>query len=354
VKRAANILIPCLLAVLGLVLVEGVLRLAGFSREAAPVVLRFGYPNPREMVDLFRPDPRLFWRFQPGSVFDADGPVAINAAGYRGPLPLAGKPEGGLRVAVLGDSVAFGGATSWPRELRGLLGAAFPGRQVEVLNFGVPGYTVIQGERQYADEVSALQPEVVILAYGWNEHWLAAGGLPDHERSFPSQRRARLALFLTRLRLVQALNGLLPAAAGVSPPPGEPARRRVPQEVFRLRLENLARRARQEGHLVLVLGLPSALSADAFPPYLVDMGFARDPDSALVDHAAYRAAAARAARGAGVMYVDLQPVMDEVRAHGPDTFFSADGIHPDEAGQRVLAAALLPAMETLVRRGEQP
>ncbi|TDI47495.1 MAG: hypothetical protein E2P00_01080 [Acidobacteria bacterium] len=352
-KRVAPILVPFLLAVLGLAMVEGVLRLAGFSREAAPVVLRFGYPNPREMVDLFRPDPRLFWRFRPGSVFDADGEVAINAAGYRGPLPLAGRVAAGLRVVVLGDSVVFGGATAWPQELAVLLRQAWPARQVEVLNFGVPGYTVIQGERQYTDDVRDLKPDVVILAYGWNDHWLAAGGLPDHERSFPSPGRARLTLLLTRLRLVQALNGLLPAGAGPSPAPEAPAPRRVPEGLFRLRLENLARRAREDGAHVMVLGLPSALSHTDFPPYLVDMGFARDAESALADHADYRAAADAAAQAAGATYVDLQPVMNEARARGTDSLFSSDGIHPNPAGQKVLATALLPALQTLIT-GEEP
>ena len=353
-KRATIILVPFLLAVLGLATLEGGLRLAGFSREAAPVVLRFGYPNPREMVDLFRPDPRLFWRFRPGSVFDAGGKVAINAAGYRGPLPLVERAATGRRLAVLGDSVAFGGATAWPHELAVLLGEAWPGRQVEVLNFGVPGYTVIQGERQYTDDVRPLRPDVVILAYGWNDHWLAAGGLPDHQRSFPSPARARLSLFLARLRLVQALNGLLPAGAGYSPAAAAPARRRVPPDIFRLRLENLARRARADGARVLVLGLPSALSAAAFPPYLVDMGFARDAESALADHAAYRAAAAGAAQAAGAMYLDLQSVMDAARAGRTGTFFSADGIHPNAAGQEILAVALLPVLEALVTGEEQP
>jgi hypothetical protein len=36
------------------------LRLAGYRHDVAPMTLRFGYPNPREIVDVFRPDPDLF------------------------------------------------------------------------------------------------------------------------------------------------------------------------------------------------------------------------------------------------------------------------------------------------------
>jgi hypothetical protein len=53
--------------------IELALRLAGYSHDVAPMTLRFGYPNPREIVDVFRPDPELFWRMRPGSTFDAEG-----------------------------------------------------------------------------------------------------------------------------------------------------------------------------------------------------------------------------------------------------------------------------------------
>ena len=210
-KAIRSALVVLAIALGGLALLEGGLRLAGFTREAAPVVLRFGYPDPREIVDLFRPDPRLFWRFRPDSVFDAETPVAINSAGYRGPLPAASPLESLMRVAVLGDSVAFGGEGDWTADLALQLSRGSDGQPVEVLNFGVPGYTVIQGERQYEDDVRRLQPDLVILAYGWNDHWLAQGGLADHQRAFPSPGRARLALLLTRLRLVQALHALMPS-----------------------------------------------------------------------------------------------------------------------------------------------
>jgi lysophospholipase L1-like esterase len=324
---------------------EAGLRLAGFSRQAAPVVLRFGYPDPREIVDLFRPDPRLFWRFRPDSIFDAETPVAINSAGYRGPLPAEPHPENLLRVAVLGDSVAFGGRGDWTADLGRRLMERSDGRPVEVLNFGVPGYTVIQGERQYEDDVRRLQPDLVILAYGWNDHWLAQGGLADHRRSFPSPARARLALLLTRLRLVQALHALLPVpagAAGTGEGKVDPsvAGLRVPPQIFKERLTALALQAREEGAVVVILGLPSGLFADDFPPYLVDMGFTVSPAAAVADHAAYLHLAARAADDAAVEFIDLQPIFAGPQGLPRRDLFSPDGIHPVPAGHLAIAAHL--------------
>ena len=120
---------------------EGALRLAGFEREIAPVSLRFGYPNPREIGSVFVPDRELFWRMRPGSTFDADVPVPINALGYRGPVPMEPRAASRPRIAVLGDSVAFGGSLAWPEVLARDTGA-------DVLNFWFPGYTLVQGERQ--------------------------------------------------------------------------------------------------------------------------------------------------------------------------------------------------------------
>jgi lysophospholipase L1-like esterase len=347
VSSLRSALIILAIALGGLAVLEGVLRLAGFSREAAPVVLRFGYPDPREIVDLFRPDPRLFWRFRPDSVFDAEAAVVINTAGYRGPLPVESRSDAGVRIAVLGDSVAFGGEEDWPEHLSRRLALALPGREIEVLNFGVPGYTVIQGARQYEDDVRSLQPDLVILSYGWNDHWLARGGQADHQRAFPSQGRARLTLFLTRLRLVQALHALRPA-----PPPasgdastGVP---RVPREVFKQQLTDLAGQVQRDGAAVLILGLPSGLSTADFPSYLVDMGFTTSADRALMDHTDYRRLAGQAAQAAGAAWIDLQPLFSLPDELPRQDLFSPDGVHPVPAGHAIIAehiqAAVLAAL----------
>jgi hypothetical protein len=68
---------------------------------------------------------------RPGSTFDAEAPVPINALGYRGPVPTTSPSDGPKRVVVMGDSVAFGASTSFPELLAQQLGSQF-----EVLNFG--------------------------------------------------------------------------------------------------------------------------------------------------------------------------------------------------------------------------
>lgn len=322
-----------LVAVAALAVVEGALRLAGFRREIAPMTLRFGYPNPREIVSVFRPDPELFWRLRPGSVFDAEAPISINARGYRGPVPGATTP----RVAVLGDSVAFGSVVAWPEILAARL-------RVDVLNFGVPGYTVVQGQRQYAIDVAPLRPDAVVLAYGWNDHWASHGAVPDSGRRVPSGALASIGAALGRLRIAQALAIALRRA--VPAPRPDPATPRVPIDEFRERLGSLAAQARRDGASVVVLGLPSGLEADAFPTYLLDLGFAPGASRAIEDHARYREAAREAASASGASFLDLDPLFRDADGKPRSEWFGRDGIHPTPAGHEAIAAAVEPLVRT--------
>lgn len=335
-KAVRSFLVSLAIALAFLGVVEGSLRLAGFHRDAAPVSLRFGYPDPREMTDLFRPDPRLFWRLRPGSTFDAEAPVAINARGYRGRLPVEPKPEGTLRVAVLGDSVAFGGGVAWPEILERDLG---PDR-AEVLNYGVPGYTVVQGMRQYDDEVAALRPDVVVIAYGWNDHWLARGGLPDSARAVPSARAATIALLLGRLRITQALRAVMDSDEDAS---AKPVEARVPPDEFREDVVRLTTSAREGGARVVVVGLPSALAPGEVPAYLVDQGFTPSESRAIEDHARYVGLAREASERAGGVFVDAASAFAEGGAADP-SLFTRDRIHLSARGHERLAALLAPVV----------
>lgn len=328
-QRARHFAFSVVVALGVLAVLEGGLRLCGFEREIAPVSLRFGYPNPREIGSVFVPDPRLFWRMRPGSTFDAEAPVPINALGYRGPVPLSPRPVGRSRVVVLGDSVAFGGAVAWPELLAERTGA-------EVLNFGVPGYTIVQGSRQWRLEAAALHPDVVVVAFGWNDHWLAKGGLADEARAVPSRREAAFSLALSRLRLAQAAHAIVGSAAP-APAPSTPVRR-VPLETFRRELDALVGTAASSGARVVVLLLPSGLREDAFPTYLLDVGFTPSAKEAVDDHALWAAAAREVATARGAEVVDPQ---ERFVAPG---LFSRDGIHPTAEGYRVLADAVAEAL----------
>jgi lysophospholipase L1-like esterase len=346
---AVYAVIPALLL---LVVAEGALRLIGFRHEAAPMVLRFGYPDPREITGIFKTDPRLFWRLRPDSVFDAEASVAINASGYRGPVAAAIRPENLFRVAVMGDSVAFGFGVAWPELLQTHLERRLAGRPVEVLNFGVPGYTSVQGLRQFRDDVARLRPDVVVIAYGWNDHWLAKGGLPDAARRLPPAPVAALGERLARLRVVQAVHRLL--SIGETAPVRESEVRRVPPETFTEQLEELAEEARGAGSVPVFVGLPSGFEDGEVPSYLVESGFTPSAEDAILDHDLYLDLTRRVAENANAPFVDLRPAMAAVGG-GPDTaLFSRDRIHPTAEGHARIAAALEEPVARAVGTAEIP
>src|SRR5687767_12494392 len=135
--RAKNLFAKLLLAVLGFLLggtiAEVALRVAGYS---AP--------------EFYSLDQTRGYSLRPGTEgwFRREGVayVRINSDGLRDREHSITKPENVVRIALLGDSYpeAFSVATEdtfWSFMEKKLQECdAFPGKHVEVLNFGVSGY----------------------------------------------------------------------------------------------------------------------------------------------------------------------------------------------------------------------
>ena len=90
--------------------------------------------------------------------------LATNPQGFRD-APFGPKAPGTLRVLALGDSFAFGHGVradeAYPKALERLL--ARPGRPVEVLNLGVPGYNTAQELALLRRAGAELDPDLVLL-----------------------------------------------------------------------------------------------------------------------------------------------------------------------------------------------
>lgn len=131
------------------------LRAAGFS---APV--------------WYRPDAKLGWTLRPGVkgwyTAEGRGYVWVNPAGFRDRSHERLKPPGTLRIAILGGAdveampVSFQDTFGWQLEDR--LQKCRPGREVEVLNFGVAGYSLAQDAAVLEEVAARYQPDFVLLA----------------------------------------------------------------------------------------------------------------------------------------------------------------------------------------------
>lgn len=155
----ANLALLFASLVLSLLAAEGVVRLL------SPV-------GPALLVT----DPGVGKRYVPGfhgRVFvDEAGrevEVRINSAGFRGPEWARRKAPGGLRVAVVGDSMTAGIATdeerTFVRRLESALAAQWPGRPVEVMNFGVSSASTGAELVTWREAVAPYGPDLVLLAF---------------------------------------------------------------------------------------------------------------------------------------------------------------------------------------------
>jgi lysophospholipase L1-like esterase len=85
----------------------------------------------------------------------------------RGPERAEKKPEGGFRVLVLGDSIAYGVGVSmgdtFAAKLEERLQAAVKDRYVDVLNAGVSGYNTSQQLAVLESRLQRHTPDAVVL-----------------------------------------------------------------------------------------------------------------------------------------------------------------------------------------------
>jgi lysophospholipase L1-like esterase len=146
-------------------------------------------------------NPRLRFELKPGAAVQAEVAYRVNSEGLRGPEVTVQKPEGVRRVALLGDSIAFGywvaDEDGLARQLESMLNdVGGGGPHVEVLNFGVPGYNLDQEIETLRSRVLRFDPDVVVLAFCLND----LEGIFSYELGLVQDRATRRQSLLGRLR----------------------------------------------------------------------------------------------------------------------------------------------------------
>ena len=170
----ANLLTLLVSLLLVVAVTEVVLHVAGVS-----------YP------EFNRLDARLGWAPRAGVegiyAFEGHTYLKINAQGFRDTDHETAKPEGVLRVAVLGDSFTEAREVALPdtywkvmeREFSACLAAS--GRRAEVLGFAVNGYGTAQQLMVLEDSVWRYEPDLVVLAFfTGNDLWNNSFELEGH------------------------------------------------------------------------------------------------------------------------------------------------------------------------------
>jgi lysophospholipase L1-like esterase len=150
------------------------------SLLAILVVFAIGEPIYRGLVLLLKPKyhssplPCVGWELTPGARLVERGiSIEINSLGFRDEeMPLE-KAEDEVRIALIGDSVAFGAWIAARKTFASVaerrLDSSLPQRLVRVLNLGIEGSNTGHHLRILRRRVPRLDPDLIVLAYFPND-----------------------------------------------------------------------------------------------------------------------------------------------------------------------------------------
>jgi lysophospholipase L1-like esterase len=298
---------------------------------AAPVSIPpLEIPGGTPMAEpLTRWDPDLLYTLVPHT--RALPEYTINSRGYRTPEFADEKPAGTVRVIVTGDSTTFGLGVRerhcWASVLRSALVRIFEGRvDVEVINAGVSGYSVLLNRVQVERDLLPLQPDaVVVCVTGHNDTRLVAGPTDAEVREENRSWRTRLG----RMRLVRLATGRGDRPELVAQRPH--ARSEADGGRWRVPLTEVERSARalhvatsQAGAALVLAVTAHSRSEVSATPYVADVGRTIE----------------RVARERDVALADIRPAFEAVAPY--DLF--VDSVHPSPMGHRLIAREVLAAL----------
>jgi lysophospholipase L1-like esterase len=302
---------------------------------------------------MFMTAPRALWVPRPGArIVWGDG-ERVNEAGYRGPLRPPEHASDVLRIVVLGESAAFGYGVGYEETFCGRLEEILrqQGREVEVIDAAVVGYTIVQGLERYRAFAKAYDPDIVVEAFGEvNEHFMSWGPPDVQKVEMPLLEGGRWTEIVKMIRrnvrsvqLVAKISDQMNSARALERDLefrklryemelqehiGEvdwKGQRRVPLDDFEKTLMTLRDEVRADDAILVVLSMPRRRETEAKSPVL----------------ATYTERIAEIARREGIAFADGWGAFrkaEESGAKEEDLF--RDLWHPKAVGHRLLAEVL--------------
>jgi lysophospholipase L1-like esterase len=303
VRAATGLLLAVLSATTSLLLAEGALRLARFEYHLSPTV-QVGWPDPQTIETRYADDPDLLW-------VTRDYQEKLHAARRTRPA-----------VIFMGDSCTEFG--TYPARTIAQLAEAH-GIVLAGIHLAAGGWSSEQGLRQLRRDVVPLRPRIVVVYYGWNDHWMALG-LTDSDLM-----EARRFLWLAQhSRLVQlALKVKMGMLAKLE------QQNRVPPGRYQQNLMAITEIAHDAGIVPVLVTAPSNHVAGHEPAYLLRR-HVRNLADVIPLHQQYVTLTRTAAHQRGAVLCDAAAEFDALPPpHGQ--YFQGDGIHFTTAGDHRLA-----------------
>ena len=305
---------------------EKVLFVAGFRYSSH---IEFGWPPQEDIQKDFEADPDLFWMLKEEFV------------GNKPPLKKAADE---VRIAYLGDSVTY--QHGWVELVHRALDRDMV-VPVSYLNAGVPGYTSHQGVIRLQRDVLPYSPDVVLIYFGWNDHWLARGE-PDSQKEKGGPWNAVADSFVADSRVLQLTVRVsdyvhYKTTQSRSDRDGPPICR-VSKDEYRANLEHIIDLCEQTGAIPVLLTAPTNQTEDNIQFLLIRRSMIRSPGEAVQLHRQYNDVVRSIARERSVNLIDLDEAIS-----GHTQCFTKDGIHFTEKGHKEAAPILIEPIKALVR-----
>ncbi len=222
----------------------------------------------------YRLDPELSWAFLPGVIPDVPGThLPTNERGLRDDPVVVPKPASVVRVLALGDSTVFGFGVrreeSFVERLEALLNQRGGVGRYEVVNAGVPGYSVFNSLQYLRREGIQLEPDLILFQSNFNDRRYVQSADQRDESNFHRDlvRRVRLRDGLGSSYLVRGLRKLL---VGIGP--GDSLVDSGEFDFDWIELDRLQSRVNPERYRVLVDELLTLARARDIPVVLIAHG----------------------------------------------------------------------------------
>jgi lysophospholipase L1-like esterase len=280
--------------------------------------------------------------------------VVINSRGFRG-KEIAEVKGDIYRIVAIGESTTFGFTMNstdrtWPEWLEEMIAERIsPARSFEVINAGIPSYTLQNNMDRLATDILPLSPDMIISYHGINGFvWLDPSLPPLRDRRPPAFRERPLRLLADaeyRIRILHYNARRAAASSAQSAPPMDPL-----NTVYGAQYERLIESARTN-EISLVLANYSMAANSRSPSGVIQFyrgGFPRVYDQIRANEL-HSVLLRKLGQGHPQVYlVDTHEALDGHHEHFIDL------IHFTESGRERLAENMFNGIRALLERELRP